>query len=175
LGESGVDYNGVEEDRLMLEDSVSKEAIHVVPELGKGSGHTVRINRPIYTNTTYTEASRVIANAATISKTPIDVSSEQAAITLKRYGGPYSSTQSAVAPFGIDRFDASVSIHKLRGLVGKHLRRDVDKTLDTIVRTLFDNCSTNVRPTGFSTDDSSLVAGDAPMDFELLSRCEKNA
>lgn len=174
IGGQGAPYAGIEDGRLILDDAISTEAIKVVPELGKAPGHTVRINRPVFSNTTYTMTSREVANGATISTTPIDVSSAQTAITLKRYAGPYDSTNSRVAPLGVDRFDASMPVHKVADIVGLHLKRDLDKTLDAFGVSLFDLASTTVRPRGFSADNDSLVAGDAPMDFNTLSRADKS-
>jgi hypothetical protein len=66
-----------------------------------------------------------------------------------------------------------MSLHKLASLVGLHLKRDLTRTLNAIAVTLFDSGSSTVRPTGFSADNDSTVAGDAPMDFDTLSRVEK--
>jgi len=174
IGEAGADYAGLSEQQLALEpDPIMSEAVAVVAELGKGAGHTVRLNRPAFATTTYTQASRLVTNGTSISTTPIDVTSEQTSITLKRFAGPYDSTNSRVAPFGIDRFDGSVALHKLMGLAGLHLKRDFDKWLDTVMVSLYDAVSSTVRPSGFTADNDSLVAGDAPMDFDTLSRAEK--
>lgn len=173
IGASGAPYSG-DDGRLILDDAISTEAVTVVQEIGKAPGHTVRINRPVFTNTTYTQAAREIANGATISTTPIDVSSSQAAITLKRFGGPYDQTNSRVAPFGVDRFDASMPVHKLADVVGLHLKRDVDRTLDSFMIALADlGAAGTIRPRGFTADNDSTVAGDAPMDFNVISRTEK--
>jgi hypothetical protein len=173
VGEQGDPYKSEDADRLMLADPIFGEAITVVPELGKAPGHTIRLNRPKFTDSTYTEASREVASGATISTTPIDLSSEQATITLKRFAGPFSG--SAPAPYGVDRFDAKLSLHKIASMVGTHLKRDFDKTLDTIVRTLLETVqSANIiRPAGFAADNDSILAGDAPMDFDTISRVEK--
>jgi hypothetical protein len=48
---------------LVLSDPLMAAAMEVVPEIGKGlmPGHTIRLNRPNFANTTYTELSRDIA------------------------------------------------------------------------------------------------------------------
>lgn len=172
-GGSGAMYGSAEDDRLKLASALASEAVIVVPELGKKPGHTVRMNRPAYANTTYTQASRLIPSGSTVSTTPIDVSSEQVAITLQRFGGPYDSTNTRVAPYAVENFDASVSIHKLASIVGRHLKRDRDRFLDAVGVLLWAQASTTVRPAGFSADTDSVVAGDAPLDLETLTRVEK--
>lgn len=171
-GEPGAPYTAAEADRLMLADPIYSEAIKFVPELGKSPGHTVRLNRPKFADSTYTEASREIASGATISTTPIDLSSEQVPVTLKRFAGPYSTT---VQPYAVDRFDAKLSVHSIASMVGAHLKRDFDRTLDTIVRALLETVTSGniVRPSGFAADNDSTVVGDAPMDYDTLSRVEK--
>jgi N4-gp56 family major capsid protein len=158
----------------MMADPIWGEACTFVAELGKGVGHTIKINRPVFANTTYTEASRIVATGAQISTTPIDVSSEQVSITLKRYAGPYDQSNSRVAPLAIDKLDARLPVHSLVKMTGKHLKRDFDRTLDAIGVALADLCTTVVRPAGFSNDSDSTVAGDAPMDFETLSRVQSS-
>lgn len=173
MGSEGAPYKNPEDDRLMLADPVFVEALSVVSELGKAPGHTVRMNRPKFTNSTYTAASREVAAGASISTTPIDLSSEQVPITLKRFAGPYSG--SAPAPYGVDRFDAKLALHKVAGMVGLHLKRDFDRWLDAVILALLESVQTAniIRPSGFSADNDSTVAGDAPMDMDTLSRVEK--
>lgn len=173
IGANGENYAALADSQLVLDDPIMGEAIKVVAELGKAPGHTVRINRPAFANTTYTQASREVSNGSSISTTPIDVSSEQVSLTLRRFAGPYDSANSRVAPFGVDRFDASMSLHKLASIVGLHLKRDFDRWLDTVMVSLFASGSSTVRPSGFAADNDSLVAGDAPFDFDTLSRAAK--
>src|SRR5688572_13314751 len=67
VGGSGSMYGSVQDDRLDLENrALASEAVQVVAELGKKPGHTVRLNRPAFANTTYTQASRTVATGATI-------------------------------------------------------------------------------------------------------------
>lgn len=173
IGASGAPF-GNAGGTLILDDAIAREAITVVPELGKSPGHTVRINRPTFTATTYTQASREVANGATISTTPIDVSASQVSLTLKRFAGPYSSGQSAVAPYGVDRFDASMPVHKMVDIVGTHLKQDFDKTIDAFFVALGDLGATTVYPRGMTAVNDSTVAGDFPMDFNTLSRTEQS-
>lgn len=172
IGASGAPYTDAEADRLMMSDPIFTDALTVVSDIGKAPGMTVRLNRPKFTDSTYTEASREITSGSTISTTPIDLSSEQATLTIKRFAGPYSTT---VQPYGVDRFDASRALHSVSSMVGTHLKRDFDKTLDTIVRTLLETVQTAniIRPNGFTADNDSTAAGDAPMDFDTISRTEK--
>lgn len=174
MGGSGAPYANAADSRLLLEQrAMASEAVQFVTELGKAPGHTVRMNRPVFANTTYTEASRTIPVGTTISTTPITVSSEQVAITLQRFGGPYDSDNSVVAPIGIDKFDASVALHKLVSVRGMHLVRDFDRFIDAVGVALFGNTSSTLYPTGMSTDNTPAVAGDYPFDYELLTRIER--
>lgn len=170
---SGAMVDSAESQRLMFEDPVFGAAITNVAELGKTPGHTVKLNRPYFADTTYTEDSREVASGDSISTTPIDLSSEQVSITLKRYAGPYDSGNSRVAPFGLDRFDASVSLHSLTDLVGEHMKRDFDKTMDQFMVNLLDLASSTVRPNGFSADSDFTTQDAGPMDFEMLTRIER--
>jgi len=173
FGDAGAPYGGpLEADRLALADGLYSECCVVVPEIGKAPGHTVRLNRPSYANTTYTQAAREVTSGSTISTTPIAVTSEQVPLTLKRFAGPYDQANNRVAPFGIDRFDGSVMLHRPAQVVGKNLKRDFDRTIDTIVRTLMDTVAAAqiIRPTGMTADNDSLVAGTFPMTWSLLQR-----
>lgn len=173
LPSQGASYGSVEDDRLVLSDPIMSAAVTVVPDLGKAPGMTIRMNRPVFANTTYTQASREVVSGASISTTPIDLSSEQVAITVKRFAGPYDATNSRPAPFAVDRFDASMSIHSLTSMVGKHMKRDFDKFLDGVVVALYDAASTSVYPTGFAADNDITVAGAAPLDLATLWSAEK--
>lgn len=159
--------------RLMLAspDPMSSQAIVTVTELGKSPGHTVRLNRPRYGSGGFTLASREITSGTNISTTPIDLTSEQVTITLKRYGGPYdAAVQSAVAPFALDKFDTSVALHSLVDYVGLHMQRDFDHWLDNVFSTFAASGSTTLWPSGFTSDNSSQLAGDMPLDVDMLFR-----
>ncbi len=168
---AGASPGSFESMRLRLADPISSEAITVVPELGKGAGHTVKVNRPHFPNSTYTLASRTVPSGATISTTPINLSSEQTAITLLRIAGPYGA--SAVQPYGVDRFDASVGVHKLADLVGKHLKRDFDKTIDSIVASFLDAASSAVYPVGMSAVNDATDANAYNLTYEQIVRVER--
>lgn len=166
----GAPYVSADAGRFLMSDPIFGQAVQVVSELGKSPGETVRINRPKFVNTTYTQASREVGGA--ISTTPVDISSEQVAVTLKRFAGPYSSTQSAVAPYAVDRFAAKLAIHKLESMVGTHLKRDFDRTIDAFGVALFDAGSTDVYPAGMSAITDAAVAGDYPLDLDAFWRAE---
>ena len=173
VGENGAPVADVDAMRLMLDDGIASAAISVVPELGKAPGHTVKINRPFFEDTTYTAASREVPSGSSISTSPIDISNEQVALTLKRFVGPYDSANARPAPYGLDRFDASMSVHKLAGLVGHHLKRDFDKFVDTALVSLLDTASTAVRPGTFTADNDFVAEGTAPCDFATIGKAER--
>src|SRR5688572_22298708 len=59
----GASYSSAERDRLMLEgSSLSRELVATKFDFNGMPGNNVRINRPVFTNSTYTEASRRIAS-----------------------------------------------------------------------------------------------------------------
>ena len=173
---TGAAYTQPGADRLGLAqaDAPMAQSIMTVAELGKQVGHTVRLNRPKYGSGGFTLASREISSGTVISTTAIDLSSEQTAISLKRYGGPYDPTanagQGGVAPFSLDRFDASRSVHAIAQVVGTHMQRDFDRWLDGVFVALFNTASTILWPQGYSSDNASQTAGDMPMDVDLLFR-----
>ena len=159
--------------RLMLAspDPQIAQTIMTIAELGKSPGHTVRLNRPRYGSGGFTLAAREITSGTQISTTPIDISSEQVSITLKRYGGPYdASVQNAVAPFALDKFDASVSLHSLVDYVSLNFQRDYDRWLDGVMATLLASGSTTLWPNGFAADSTPANQGDMPMDIDVLFR-----
>jgi len=174
FGSAGADYGSAEDDRLSLSDGLYDTSLTVIPELGQAPGHTVRLNRPVYANTTYTEASREVPSGTTISTTPQSVTSEQANLTLKRYAGPFDQAHGQVRPYGVGRFDSSVMLHRSAGVAGRHLRRDFDRTLDQFVRTLFDQAATIIRPAGMTNDDTSAAAGSFPFSHSMLVETEAN-
>jgi hypothetical protein len=174
FGGNGAPYQtSPEEGRLMISDGIYDQAIMFVPELGKGPGHTIRMNRPSFQNTTYSQAAREVAPGATISVTPIALSSEQTSITIRRFAGPYDQANSRVAPLGVDRFDSKVMLHRAANIAGLNLKRDFDATLDFWGVKLFDQANTIVRPAGFAADNDHLAAGDGPMTWALLQSVER--
>lgn len=168
----GAPYASADDGALVLSDPISREALKAVVALGSAPGHTIRMNRPAFTNTTYTEASREITAGQTVSVVPVDVSSEQVAITLRRFAGPYDATNSRVAPLSIDEFDSQLSVHKLAAIHGMHLRRDWLRFLDSAVCALMAVCSTTTRPTGMSADNDATTADSFPLDVKTLFAAE---
>jgi hypothetical protein len=171
----GAPIMDLEQQQLALGSAPMAEAIKAVPECGaKGVGHTIRINRPVFAGGGYTEASRVINATTSISTTPIDLTSEQVSITVKRVVGPFASGGTTPQPYAIDKFDAKKSVHDLSALVGLQLSRDRMKYLDSILSLLFDQPANIVRPGGATTDAAAFVANfDAPMDLDTLYRAEQ--
>jgi hypothetical protein len=183
IGSGGAPYPNADVDRLIFEDPIYRDTFINVTEL-TGKAQTVRINRPLFTNTTYTQASREVANGALISTTPINVGSEQVSITTKRWGGPYDQVNGNVAPYGVDRFDASKSIHSTAELVGTQLKRDFDKTIDTFIGAYLGLGATSVYANGYTATTSfyggatsgglnAAGYGEAPMSLALLNYVER--
>jgi len=171
IATEGADYPGAEEQRLELErDIISSNAIIVVPELGKGPGDTVRLNRPKFSDTTYTMASRRILPNATISVTPISVQSEQVSLTLDRFGGPYDSTNNCVAPIGIDQYTAKLPVHQLIQVRGTHLVRDFDKSVDSWMVTLFDLAANAIYGGNATAITDYIAANDHRFDLDMVRR-----
>ena len=174
IGGEGALYADLQEQQLIIDDPIMSEAITVVPELGqKGIGHTVRLNRPKFVSTTYTEASRLIAASTVISTTPSAIASEQVPLTVKRWAGPYDSGQAAVAPIGIDRLDAQRSVHNLAGAIGTQLVWDFHKFVDSVVVSMFDSGANVIYPQGFAQDTDFKAAGDGPFSYEMVLRSQK--
>lgn len=173
IGAAGAPYSSADKDRAIYDDPIFSNAIKVIPELGNGPGHTVRMNRPKFANTTYTQVSREIAMGTSISTTPINVESEQVSMTLKRFGGPYNQIAGNVAPLGVDRFDAKLSVHSLASLVGTHLNRDFDRTIEGFIATLLGLAANTVYPSGYGANaDFSDSGADGPMSYKLINRTE---
>ncbi len=174
LPAAGAPYSPADRDRLILAEPLMSETMGAKVDFNAEPGHTVRLNRPLFANTTYTQASRFIGSNQTISTTPIAVGSEQTTLTLGRFAGPYDATNSRVAPYGIDRLDASVGVHKLSSVVGTHLKRDLDRTIDSFFVTLLD-LGTAVYPSGMTAVNDATIAGALALDYETISRAEQLA
>jgi hypothetical protein len=140
-----------------------------------GPGNSVRINRPSYANTTYTDASRRVPSGSSISTVPIGVSSEQTNLTLFRYGGPYDQTNSRVAPIAIEAFDANMGVHKLVQIANNTLVRDFHRFIDAVQAALLDKAANVIYPLGMAADTDATVAGAFPMTFEQILRTERSA
>ncbi len=141
-------------------------------------GQTVRLNRPLYPNTTYTIASRQIGTNTAISTTPISVGSEQVDITCFRFAGPYDQANSRVAPYGIDALDAKMGVHKMSQIIGGNLKRDFQRFLDSVFVLFAESSvgsgSTAIYPNGISADNGITAVGAAPMDYDTIARAERN-
>jgi hypothetical protein len=166
---SGAAYMSADRDRLKLAESVPSSLFALGVDFNKAPGHTIRINRPLFTDSTYTAASRAVSTGATISTTGIGLSSEQTSLTLERYAGPYSS---GVKPYAIESFDANMGVNSIPSMVGTHLARDFHKFLDTVWVTLGSG-GTAVYPEGMTADNDATTAGSFPMTVEQLSRTEQ--
>jgi hypothetical protein len=185
IGVGGAAYPNADADRLIFEDPIYKETFINVNEIGARQGQTIRINRPLFANTTYTQASREIANGTSISTTPINFGSEQVSVTVKRWGGPYDQVNGNVAPYGVDRFDATKSIHSTAEMVGTQLKRDFDKTLDTFIGAYLSLGATSLYTNGYTATTSfyggvaspTLNAagyGEAPMSLAMIRYIERS-
>jgi hypothetical protein len=163
-----------EVDRLMFSDPIMDAMVLVQPDLGKAPGDTIRINRPSFTDSTYTLAARTVPSGTIISTTPIAVASEQTYINILRLGGPYDNTQAAIAPYGVERFDAGRMIHSAADITGLHLKRDFDKFIDAVMVFLYDQLSTTVLPAGMVDKTTPVVAGDFPMSHQVLADVEQS-
>lgn len=172
IGGTGADYNNDKGTLMLQGDGISEEIFAAKVDFEGEPGHTVRFNRPVFENTTYTEASRQIKTNTTISTTPIDVESEQSSITLKRFAGPYDQTNSRVAPFPLDALDAQLGIHKKSKIVGLHMKRDFHKFLDSVMVTLADT-GTAKYPTGFSGVNDFTLDGQYPLNYGFISSLER--
>jgi hypothetical protein len=170
IGGNGANYSAADRDRLRLADSLATDIFAATFDFNAMAGSTIRVNRPIFTDSTYTAASRLIAGGTTISTTPISPKSGQNNLTLFRYGGPYDT---AVQPYGIEAFDANMGVHKSASIVGTHMKRDFDKFLDAVWVTLFDLASSSVYPEGMSADNDATTAGSFPFTFEQLGRTQR--
>lgn len=171
LGGQGAPYSAPERDRLILSADLGAELFAAQVNFTGEPGHTMKFNRPRFTDSTYTQAAREIGVNQSISTTPLVAGSEQALLTIKRFAGPYGAT--AVQPYGLDAFDSTMGVHNLAQFVGTHLGRDFDKTLDSFWVTLADLASTTVYPLGYAADNDITAKGQAPFTYEQQSRVSK--
>lgn len=162
----GADYSTADRDRLMLANPMFTDVIAAKVDFNAAPGSTVRINRPVFANTTYTESSRRIASGATISTNSITVGSQQTNLTLFRYGGPYDGTQ--VAPYAIEHFDSNMGVHNAVKMHGTHLVRDCHKFLEKVHVSLLDLASVTVYPSGMTANNDATTAGSFPFTYAQL-------
>lgn len=169
-GMSGSPYSSFDEQMSAIQSNIFRTAINVVQEIGKAPGHTVRLNRPAFTNSTYTLASRRIPSGTTISTTGQSVTSEQVSLTLERFGGPYNNTASAVQPLSIERFDALLSLHKMVEIADMHIVRDFERWIQFVMAVLLDNASSSnaVFPGVMTQVSNFITAGDGPMSWDMV-------
>lgn len=169
----GADYTPADRDRLMLANPITTDLIAAKVDFNAAPGSTVRLNRPVYANTTYTESSRRIATGSSISTTPITVGSQQTNLTLFRYGGPYDQTNTRVAPYAIEAFDANMGVHNAVKIHGTHLVRDYFRFIDAVHVSLLDLANTVVRPDGMTTDNTPATTGSYPMTLAVINEVEQ--
>jgi hypothetical protein len=165
----------VERDRLMLSSPIMTDIMAATVDFNGAPGNSIRINRPAYTNTTYTEASRRIPSGSSISTTPVTAKSEQNNLTLFRYGGPYDQANTRIAPIAVEAYDANMGVHKMVQISGNTLIRDFHRFLDAVNVSLLDLGSTVIYPEGMAADNDATTAGSFPFTYEQLLRSERKA
>lgn len=170
---AGAAYSAVDRDRLMLAQALPGSLFALGINFSGTPGTTVRINRPLFTDSTYTQASRKVVTGATISTTAVEIGSEQTHLVLERYAGPYDNGNSRVAPYAVEAFDAKMGVHSAPSMVGTHLARDFHKWLDA-VHVVLGAAGTALYPEGMSALNDATTAGSFPMTVELLSRTEQS-
>lgn len=170
VGGVGAQYSSEQLGRLKLSNPMVASIIAAKVDFNGLPGSTIRINRPVFANTTYTEASRRITGS--ISTTEINVGEEQNNLTLFTYGGPYSTAASAIAPYAIKAFDANMGVHNAASIHGTHLKRDCHRFIDKVQVSLLDLASTTLYPEGMSAANDATATGSFPMTFELIARTE---
>lgn len=170
----GANYGPLENDALILSNSTLASIFTTPVEQGFVGlpGQTVRFNRPKYDSTTYTLASREIGVNQTISTVPVDVGSEQASMTLKRFAGPYDQANSRVAPYAIDRLTAQVGVHRVASIYGGHFQYDFHRWLDAVGVALLD-VGAPIYPGSFTADDEIVATGIGNITYEQLLRLEQ--
>ena len=173
IGGQGEDYKGAEQDALMLSDDLATDLFAIKADYAGEPGHTIKFNRPKYDSTTYTQEARAIGVNQTISTVPVDAGSEQASLTIKRFAGPYDQSNSRVAPFGLDAFDATMGVHNLVKFIGNQLKYDFHRTLDSFWVTLANLGSTTVYPAGMTAVNDATAKAQFPLTYEQISRTSK--
>lgn len=169
---AGAGYANLDSDRLKLAANLPSDLFGVDVNFTAKPGQTVRINRPKYIDTTYSLAARQVTAGQPITTIPINVQEEQANLTLYRYAGPYDQTNSRVAPYAVESFDANMGVHKAVDIVGNNLARDYHKFLDQVQSTLCEVADA-LYPDMMTTDNDATAVGMFPFTFELLSRTDQ--
>lgn len=139
-------------------------------------GHTIRLNRPKFTDTAYTKASRRIPRGSSISTTPTLVQSEQTTLTIERFGGPLGDS-GAVQPYALERFDAARSVHDLKEVRDLHFARDFWKTVDAFMVADLDGVASGnvIWPDGMTADNDATQAGQFPFSLDVLRKMKVKA
>lgn len=169
----GADYKPLDQMQLYLSEMLPTSVFAAKVDFKGAPGHTMRFNRPAFTDTTYTQAARQIKTNQTVSTVPIDVGSEQVALTVQRFGGPYDQGNSRIAPYAVDEFDATMGVHNLAKIVGLQLKRDYQKTLDSFWVTLFDLAASSIYSGGATADNDATAKGQFPLDYETINRTSR--
>ena len=164
-----------ERDQLRLSSPLMNGVIAAKIDFNAAPGNSIRINRPAYATTTYTEAARRIPSGSSVSTVPVAAQSEQTNLTLYRYGGPYDQANTRVAPIAVEAFDAIMGVHKLVQVSGNTLVRDFHRFIDAVNVTLLDLASVVVYPEGMAADNDPTAKGTFPFTYELLMRTERKA
>jgi hypothetical protein len=174
VGGNGAPYAPEDRDRLKLASPMFRDVIAAEVDFAGKPGNTIKINRPVFANTTYTEASRRIASGTTISTTPIAVGSQQTNLTLYRYGGPLDTNTGAPAPLAIEAFDAQMGVHKAAAIHGTHFKRDFHRFIDAVQVSLLDLAANAVYPDGMTAVNDATSTGSFPMTWEQICRVERD-
>src|SRR3954462_5835183 len=175
LPQVGAQYSAADRGALMLANPIMRELIAAKVDFNATPGSTVRVNRPVYANTTYTEASRRIVSGTSITQTPISASSQQTNLTLYCYGGPYDSANSRPAPYGIQSFDANMGVHNAAQIHGTQLTRDFRRFIELVNISLLDLESSVTYPDGMSAANDATTAGMFPLRLEQITRVHRDA
>ena len=163
-------------------DAIRSDAVVVTEELATGPGHTIRMNRPVFSGGGYTFASRQFAAGQKLSLVPIGLTDEQVSITVQRYSGPMASSGTTPQPYTISRMDSQRSVHSLAERVGAALRYDRNAFLDGAFAALFDSSGLAYVYPGDAADSITTDAGawpvapsgsSRPFDLETVLRMEQ--
>lgn len=171
---SGAQYSAADRDRLMLANPMFKDIIAAKVDFNALPGSTVRLNRPVFTNSTYTESSRRIATGTTISTTGQAPSSQQTNLTLYRYGGPYNNDAGEIRPYAIEAFDSQFGVHNAASFHGTHFKRDFHRFIELVQVSLLDLAANAVYPDGMSAVNDATSTGSYPFTYEQLCRVERD-
>jgi len=148
-------------DRLARVADTYPGFVTAVDEFGKEMGDTIKMQRPIYSVGGLTEAAREMTGDEAISTTGRAIKSEEVAVVLKEFLGPYASDGSAPAPFAIKNFDSKYkkALLSIVGMTSNHLLYDYLFWLDTVIRDRFRASGYTTLADASLTDASSFVAG----------------